>query len=326
MANQMNEFRSKNLLSTISRCLDEHRVTISGKKGNEVMRLIEVSVPSSTFSDFIATYNGDVLGFQKELAKKVMGEGISEQTYGVLINSDLQYSFAFNRKFGDLDRKKNKIHFTGVEELLLSLVNSSGAGAINPIIPNVPTRPGRRSGGFRRGGGLVMKYALEGKEDDSVPRGSIGKAVFERVSLLDRIKAQYDSDKRIGLLGENGVFYLDNTHYKTSTADDFIATYGDEINDFQKELARRIFGKESQDNEYGVLFDSDLRMRFAFNSAFARYDSKSKKIVFTSPEEVLLNSCSGIDLSSSTSSPVLDDDWPSGSGSMEMRYALQGKK
>ncbi|VVB77765.1 Uncharacterised protein [uncultured archaeon] len=369
MAKIKNETEKRNLLQVISNCLDEHRVTISEGNGSQVMRLIEVNVPSILYKDFIDTYNSEVQNFQKKLAKKLMGEDSSQQTYGVLIDSDLKYSFAFNRKFADLDRRKKRINFAGVEDLLLGLANTTdltkpskdSEPVMVPVAPGPVIRPGN---GFRRrrgrgGGGMLIRYALQGREDESSSGPVFEEIRFEKSSLIPTIKDYYDKTKKIILDGEKGTFYLDGTSYMTSTAEDFIRTYQGELSGFQERLARKVFGDEKSRNEYGIIFNSDLQMIFAFNRAFARYDPKSKKVVFNDAEDVLLKLSEGKDLSSLVTPPkktpqpglvakygilgsdsggmtleygIIDgiefdenfDDF--GGSSMEMRYALQGKK
>ena len=175
------EIEKRNLISTIHDCLKEHKVELSGKGGTVPFYLIEVGASHSLFGDFVDTYSGKIDPFQRRLAKNLLGTDQKSQTYGVLVDTDLKYNFAFNRKFADLDRKNKKIKFKDVEDYLLE-VSNKGVEGPHPIHPNNDID----------GLDTVFRYSIVGEKNKKT-RNRVGEVDFEGKSLLDRISTLYSA-------------------------------------------------------------------------------------------------------------------------------------
>lgn len=281
------ELEKRNLINVIENCLMEHKVFISQGKSKIPFYLTMVQMTNhGLFEDFKKVYSG-VEDFQIQMAKKLMKKN-NNQTYGVLIDSDLKYQFAFNRKFADFDRQKNKIVFKSPEEVLLTLAKG------DDLAPSIET--GESLGVPSLEDNIVFRYAIQKgkrkrKDNIILDYSSKIEGLFERPSLLDIVKKSYIALKiplNFGR-GKKEDFFLLSTSYRTSTLDDFKETYGQDIEEFKCEVAARIFPKGKTENSYGVFLTKDLQMKFAFNQAFAKYDPKLKEVIYNSPEEILLS-------------------------------------
>lgn len=319
------EIKKRNLLTTISQCLQEHQVGLAGERGIVPMYLIEVQAPSNLFKDLVDTYGEEVSGFKRKLAEKALKSEPFNQTYGVLVNTDLQYSFAFNRKFADLDRKGKRIAFRGVEDLLIEM--STGQDLSQIEMPEDSSPQGESFGH----GGTAIRYSILGKRDGKNDKPIKCAVNYEKASLLDRVKNLYarnevrlESDKN-----KWGSFYLVNTFYKTPRLTDFLRTYNQagEVDNFREKLAERVFGKKKTENQYGLLLSPDLQIKFAFNEQFARYDRKSNSMIYTPVEKALLEQTKSKKIDLSEGAPQILSgmrkrryDRPT-----VMRYALVGK-
>lgn len=309
------EIQKRNLLSTVKECLQEHQIELAVP-----MYLIEVGASSLLFKDFIDTYNGDVDNFKRKLAEKTLGQNPSNQMYGVLVDTDLQYTFAFNRQFADLDRQGQRIAFKSVEDILLEY--SSGQDLSQGDM-NEKKFPGFNSGG------TIIRYAITGGKGGKSNNGNGREVSYERVSLLDRVKTAYAENEVELKLDENKLapFFLVTVPYETSRFADFMRTYEGEVNEFKEKLAKKTFGDGKVENQYGLLLTPNLQIQFAFNTQFGRYDSKSKSVIYTPSEEVLLRQThkQKIDLSQVPPEPGSKPGQGRTPGSTVFRYALQGK-
>jgi len=289
----------KNLMSTIEDCLKEHRVDLKSDKGVVPMYLIEVTAQSSLYDDFVKTYEGEVDEFKKKLAKKVMGLAWVDQKYGVLINTDLKYEFAFNRRFADIDKKAKKIVYKDVEDVLLDMSNEvdlSEQESVNELADQLE----QQTGPSLFPGNAVFRYSVVGKKSKKKKEKNLGKVEFEKQSLLGRIQTQYADrfvDVKFSGQRQKRELCLIETEYKTKTINDFMKIYGDEISDFQKKLAKQIFGKKKTNNEYIFMLDKNMQIVFAYNRMFCAYDFQTKKLVYTPVEQVLLQNNKDRDLS-----------------------------
>lgn len=286
MSEHQPDFMKRNLLSTIRECLEEHRVDLRGEKGNSSAYLVQVEAASPLEKDFLDTYRGELDEFKLKLAKNLSGD---RQTYGVLIDSDLKYRFAFNTSFADFDKKKGEIIFKTPEDIL---VESAFGKTDKPEI-SWPTPSSGSDWNDSDDSGTVFRYALVGgkrKKGKSLRFDDAGLD-FLKPSLLDRVKNDY---KNFRVLIKNGSeekpFFLVNTSYETSILRDFLMTYCGGVDDFKERIARNSFGEGKSTNRYGLLFSEDLEIKFAFNTRFGRYNSQEKTINFLSPEDVLVGS------------------------------------
>jgi hypothetical protein len=313
----MFQLQRGNLLSVMDLCLQEHQVNLSISDKVLPFYLIEGNAPSSVFEDFTDTYP-EVDRFRRDLAKKVLGVNVFPQTYGVLVNTDLQYSYAFNRRFADLNPEKSQIVFKTPEDILLE--EAKGKDLSTSIIDD------KDGNSFPKGlSNMVIRYAIVGQKGQG--QGNLVEPPQARTSMLDRIQKDYEK-KEIKLSGQTRRerFFLVQVPYETSKLQDFELTYINDFNQFQQKLAKRLFGEGRQENNYSVIFNKDLRMVAAFNTAFAHYDSKRKEIVYTAVEDVLLNVASNSDLSTMVSQRPKTIFTRPNRGPVRYRYAIVGKE
>jgi hypothetical protein len=305
------KIEERNLIERIESCLKEHKVDIGFDKQIIPFYLIECGVESPLHLDFCSTYP-EIDTFKKKLAEKLMSKK-QMQTYGVFVDSGLKYSFAFNRAFADLNDEKSGLLFSSPEDILIKASEGIDLSEFSEPQPSpLPHFP------------ITIRYAIAGSNRDKKDKGKVLSEIelnklFGRPSLLDRIKRDYQK-QQVLIEGEN--FFLIKTQYETSTLEDFIATYGEEVDDFKIKLAKKIFGTGKTSNQYGILFDENLMMNFAFNSRFATYDLKDSTIRYLSVEEALLKDISGKPIFIPPKKPSLG---PS-SGGTTFRYAIVGKK
>ena len=307
------DIETRNLVKVIESCLGEHEFRVvelgglSGKDKEYTFSVIEVRGAGNLLDDFIKTYS-PLDKFKTTLAKKVLPEK-GKQSYGVLIDADLQYRFAFNRLFADLDRENRKIRFKTPEEVLLEFVNGPDAPTqLYLEVAEALKKNGddeidnkfiEQLGIFPKGDDddlgsyvddTVMRYAFIGgdrSKDRSVPENPSG--LFKHNSLVDRVRQIY-AGKEVDLKTDNGVekFYLVKIKYETSTLDDFLNTFKDELDEFKKKLARKVFGEKKTENTYITVVNKDLKIVYAYNARFAEYDENSMDIIFNQVEDVLL--------------------------------------
>jgi hypothetical protein len=285
---------------------------------------MQEGIASPLAEDFVKTYPESTV-FQRQLAERILTQGI--QTYGLFVDINLKYSFAFNRKFADLNKKKEGIDFRSAEDVLLGTFNQP----TQPIFPvsDFPGAPFSPHDG--PGSDIVVRYAITGG------KGSNGAAnlnvdlseLFGRASLLDNVKRDYvRKGLKIDLADERGDFFLAYIDYPANLFEDFESTYGSSGDEIRNRLAKKLFANEKIPNRYGVILDDDLKMRFAFNTRFAEYSVRLKKVVYTPEIDLLVPA---------TSTPQKPQVFPkygfpgpkpkpsSGSGPV-FRYAIVGKK
>lgn len=299
--------KNTNLLETITHCLREHQVNLIDGKKKESFYLIEVSAPSSLLVDFKDTY-GSIDPFKTQLADRTLSSRVFNNVYGVLVGQDMRYKFAFNRNFADLNKDKTALDFRSVEDILLN-VSSGGTTIQSPKAQREET---------------TYRYSLLGRKNKPAIVSS-EQITFKQPSLLSRIASSYAKNAvPVKLNGKKSeIYYLITTKYKTSTFDDFKLTYPEDNGTFKLNLAKKVFGTTKQENTYQVLFTPQLEMVFAFNTLFANYDRRTESIVYSKPEDVLINN----------KVPNLVTNFPRprprplgpGLGGMVMRYSLQGK-
>ncbi|TXT66479.1 MAG: hypothetical protein BAJALOKI1v1_290001 [Promethearchaeota archaeon] len=87
---------------------------------------------------------------------------------------------------------------------------------------------------------------------------------------------------------ENQKFYLIKTFYGTNTKEDFLKTYQNSLDqDLMEKIA--IIPDIKAYNEYGIVYNLSLEVVAVFNMKFADYNRNLQKIVFRTPEEVLIS-------------------------------------
>jgi hypothetical protein len=353
----MTQIEKRNLTDTITECFAEHQVDLDGKDGVAYMYLIEVSRPGSLAEDFIDTYKGEIDEFKEGLAKKMWPED-ARQKYGVLVDQDLKYVFAFNREFADLKTVSpfQKIEFSDPEKLLIGDKTTDdsnkkknylkaiwdGEMTVDEVVEEIGNDEDFLKGmknvleGVAKDSrkrermlsstpswedmNTVMRYSLTGNKGSN--RQGSREVTFERASLLDRIKEIYEKNT-VTVDGKN--YSLVEITYQTDTLTDFNRTYDGELDAFDKKLADKLFAKEKEENKYTLLLNEELQIKFAYNNIFASYNADQEGIVYKPAKELLLEMAGGKELPVTKSPPKFT---PSSrpSGSTRMRYSLTSKK
>ncbi|MBT5021746.1 hypothetical protein HOK51_08480 [Candidatus Woesearchaeota archaeon] len=329
------EIQKRNLIATLEDCLKEHQVDLKDSKGTDVvpMYLIEVNAKSWLLKDFLDTYKSEINDFKRKLADKILRGDNVTQKYGVLLNTNLKYSFAFNRDFADLDKNRGKIEFKDAEEYLLE--KSANEDLSQDVEADDNTFPVDLDfdPGFRGGTGIV--YSITGKRSGQnkpktkkkTQKKSTAVVSFDKASLLNRVDKLYSKNKvKLNLSGSKiKSMILIEVKYKTSKLDDFMKTYEGDVDEFKEKIARKMLGDKKIVNTYGILLTPSLQMKYAFNTAFAKYDKESESIVYTPVEEVLLGETKQVDLSKEKPKPR-PRPRPRPQSPTVFRYSLQGKK
>tara|TARA_Y100000310_G_scaffold324151_1_gene385650 strand:- start:338 stop:1315 length:978 start_codon:yes stop_codon:yes gene_type:complete len=313
-----------NLLPVIEGCLSEHQVNLKDASGaRQSFYLIETRVPGNLAKDFNDTYDGsaDLTDFHLKLAEKSWGGNLRSQIYGTLINTELQHAFAFNRRFADLSKKKDKLEFlTPDQTFLTDPKRSDYQGSLVTIPAPIP----EEMEPFDDFSNMEIRYSLIGKKKRKF-KGPIG---FERNSLLRRIEDFMGGNPRVTMpqTCSSEEFSLLRVEYETPTLNDLLITYPGGLSTFQEELAEKLLGGKVAKNAYMILVDDKLRMKFAANELFAQHDKGSREITFLKPEEALLQF--GEDLSEKLPTEPAPQRTPRRSfrrRPMTFRYALLGK-
>ncbi len=70
------------------------------------------------------------------------------------------------------------------------------------------------------------------------------------------------------------MLYLLMISAETNTVEDFQKTFSGQITHLHLRLAKKIWGDKKKQNTYGVFFDDEMKMVFAFNRLFADFQKK----------------------------------------------------
>ena len=124
--------------------------------------------------------------------------------------------------------------------------------------------------------------------------------------------------------------YLLEMTGKTRLIEDLRVTYGEAITPFHEKLAKKLFGEEESINKYGVFWDDDLKLVFAFNRRFADYDPKTKTVVYKDLDDFLVAATATpvepVDESPDNPAPFAPSHWPvhlpADAGGMMIRYSI----
>ncbi len=257
--------KERNLLSgAFRKLLDEHKVVLTDGTNVGEFYLIEVDADGTLISDFLKVYSR--LGkFKQDLARKRLANDRNRQTYGVVVDEQMQYVFAFNRELGWV--KEGQIVVAEAGSFLLDYA------------------------------GPTSFFSSQVKNSDLDLTAAPVR--FKNISLLDRVAQEY-AKHTVQVEGQEMI--LVNFNYSSPTLQDCLETYRQELTDeFKLRVATQKFGEGNQSNTYGVFFDHDLRMHFVFNECFAHFNREKGELLYTSLEEVLLGNDKKI---SKTSPPV----------------------
>ncbi len=77
--------------------------------------------------------------------------------------------------------------------------------------------------------------------------------------------------------------YLVVTRVRSNLLEDFLNAFGSEL----EQLVEKVIGNKIEWHDFGVLYDSELRMIFAFNMKLAGYDPQTCQVVYKEPQQVL---------------------------------------
>lgn len=109
-----------NVLNLIVKDLSRHEVevTLPGEKVSKKFYLIIMEAKTSLFEDFKETYKEEATKLHLKIAKKMFGKKEKNYNYGVLVDKDNKYQYAFNTKFADYNKKKKIIEYKSVDEII----------------------------------------------------------------------------------------------------------------------------------------------------------------------------------------------------------------
>ena len=250
----LEEIEHRNILeSTIREMLEEHKVILTDGCNTSDVYAIELDPDTTLLADFKSTYPDATLS-EIKMANAAFGRRKDSQRIAILISMDLQYFFAFNRQFAEIT--DNRVLFDTAEQYVLDYVERSG-GKTN--LPSIVKQKNIRVTGELPG--------------------------FTQPSLLDRVEKHYEPHA-VDMGGQK--YFLVDFEYQTSILEDLKRTYVDEMqDDFKLKTADNKFGDDKKLNKYGVLFDEELTMRFAFNMDFARF-KQGDGIIYMPVEEAIL--------------------------------------
>lgn len=152
-----------NAISLIKEDMARHMVSVilPGEKIEKSLYLIMMNAKTSKLNDLQKTYDTKATTTHIKIAKKIFGEGETENVYGVFIDEGMQIAFAFNRDFADYDSKKKAIVFRDIDDILVDRIEPKKIKIESSSLPN---KESRRSFFPRRGGGdMIIKYSLTEK-------------------------------------------------------------------------------------------------------------------------------------------------------------------
>lgn len=111
----------KNVMSVILKDLERQkvRVILPGFEEERDLFLMGVEANTSTLEDFKTTFAGKITMTDLLVAKKVFGENVTKNKYGVFVDQEQKMIFAFNLIFGDYDKEKRVMVYKTVQEILL---------------------------------------------------------------------------------------------------------------------------------------------------------------------------------------------------------------
>lgn len=158
----------KNALSIVKGDVVRHkvRVTLPGDSKPKTLYLLMISGETSTLEDLKSTFGDKISTLHLRLAKKVWGEGRTQNTYGVFVDDDLKMVFAFNRLFADFEN--GQVVYRDLDEIIEKAVDGNQESALGedfqpePLFPfddfeNTPSRPG---------GGMMIRYSIPDPSED----------------------------------------------------------------------------------------------------------------------------------------------------------------
>lgn len=258
----------RNALPLIKKNLREKTVeVILPEEGNLIKGyLIKISGDIDPFRDFHIMYQG-IGGKAFEKAERRLHNENPEalKNHGVLIDPEtMKIVFTFNMAFADLHRAGKKFVRFPLTEIFPVVI---------PDYYGKPCRDGDPCFG-ERAKKLVEKYAY-------FPRGKVANCL---ASFTDTL-AKHAVSVRLPGEDTSQLLYLIKVWAKTNFKEDYGISYP---GNFLKRLAA-IPEREDEFREYGLFVSPQgLEIVFAFNTAFAKYDSQNKTVEYLTVAENIL--------------------------------------
>ena len=149
-----------NAIELIRNDIKRHQVEVilHGETKSQMLFLVEVTAKTNKVEELPLVYGEKVTPLHLKVAEKIFGDQESENVYGVFVDKDLKYVFAFNREFADYVSEKECVEYKELDDILVEKVEPR---KLEPgAIPRFPmTSPSDRDrGGF--GPCAVIKYSL----------------------------------------------------------------------------------------------------------------------------------------------------------------------
>jgi hypothetical protein len=152
-----------NVIELIRTDIKRHQVEVilPGEEKSRMLFLIEVVAKTSKVEELPLVYGEKVSSLHLKVAEKIFGKQESENVYGVFVDENLKYVFAFNRDFADYNPEKRCVEYKELDDILVEKVEPR---KVEPLtIPRSPRSRDRGRGGLG-GGHTVLKYSLTEKK------------------------------------------------------------------------------------------------------------------------------------------------------------------
>lgn len=152
-------------------------------------------------------------------------------------------------------------------------------------------------------------------------------------NVMDLLKKDLQRHKvpvRLPGRDEERQLFLIEIRALTNKIDDLRQSFGKKVVALRLRLAEKIFGQAETFSDYGVFFDDNYRMVFAFNREFADYNKETKTVVYKDIDDILMDHLVDVDLPTSHSfTPMVIERPPArndfGGSSAVFRYSLVEK-
>jgi len=99
----------------------EVEVLLPDKKYRQTLSLAFITVKTNKLQDFLKIYGGKVASIHIEMARKIFGDGESENTYGVFFDKrpNPEMVFAFDIDFAQYDKGRKEVIVKDIDEVLM---------------------------------------------------------------------------------------------------------------------------------------------------------------------------------------------------------------
>lgn len=139
------DMRRMNALPLLSQDMDNYKVTIilPNTKTEREMYLLMMQAKVDTAKELKSIYGKEVTTLHLRLITKTLGNGETDNTYGVFFNSELRIVFAFNRLFAGYDSESKQVVYKTLDEIIEAIIDKPVEEELSgftpaPFRPNVP--------------------------------------------------------------------------------------------------------------------------------------------------------------------------------------------